>query len=387
MFRKTSHHTTPAETHARRVQLETEELVASFAGRETVEKFKFHLRKLIDIFEEHPEFKQYLTELKELILSSKSEEEVQSEEFIQKSRNLVNRGKESIGQFKDKNEVDDFLKASDELMNNIKNDEFVKLLRHQAGIVSSDLSYLDNDGKVHVDTDMLGKLQSVLLPILAESLKYIPMPKIESSDSWRDFSLDNIVLCGYDIIPENIHLHLESDTDLSLKDMESRGSLTHLVIRLDKFRTELKDMKFYYKKKSFPELMDSGLVTFRIAGDGATLKLVFTVEQNAGEAPRLTEGYADFHIHNMDIEFDKSTLTHKLLVPMMTSWSKQYIQSQIESVMVNNLVTVVQKLSENLTQTLSQVNRPFLGGLESARQALKASELTHVYMKRREKLE
>jgi hypothetical protein len=391
IFRKTKSHTVPggaiAETHARRVQVETEELVASFAGRETLEQFKYHLGKLIDIFENNPEFKQYLTEMKDFILTTKSEEEVQTEEFKQRSKNLANRGRELMEKFKDKNEVDDFLKSSEELINNIKNDEFVKLLRHQAGIVSSDLSYIDTEGKVQVDTDMLSKLQTVLLPILAESLKYIPMPKIESSDSWRDFSLDNIVLCGYDIIPENIHLHLESDTDLSLKDIESRGSYTHLVIRLDKFRTELKDMKFYYKKKSFPELMDSGLVTFRIAGDGATLQMVFSVEQNAGDAPRLKEGYADFQIHNMEIEFDKSTLTHKLLVPMMTGWAKQNIQRQIEAVVVNSLTSVVQKLSENLTQTLSQVNRPFLGGLESARQAMKASELSQVYIRRREKLE
>jgi len=391
IFRKTKSQTIPggaiAETHARRVQVETEELVASFAGRETLEQFKYHLRKLIDIFENNPEFKQYLTEMKDFILSSKSVEEVQTEEFKQRSKNLANRGRELMEKFKDKNEVDDFLKSSDELMNNIKNDEFVKILRHQAGIVSSDLSYVDTEGKVQVDTDMLGKLQSVLLPILAESLKYIPMPRIESSDSWRDFSLDNIVLCGYDIIPENIHLHLESDTDLSLKDIESKGSYTHLVIRLDKFRTELKDMKFYYKKKSFPELMDSGLVTFRIAGDGASLQMVFTVEQNAGDSPHLKEGYADFQIHNMEIEFDKSTLTHKFLIPMMTGWAKQNIQRQIEALVVNSLASVVQKLSENLTQTLSQVNRPFLGGLESARQAMKASELTQVYIKRREKLE
>jgi len=387
IFRKTKAGGTIAETHARRVQMETEELVASFAGRETIEQFKYHLRKLIDIFEDNPEFKQYLTEMKDFILSSKSEEEVQTEEFKQRSKNLANRGRELMEKFKDKNEVDDFLKSSDELMNNIKNDEFVKILRHQAGIVSSDLSYVDTQGKVQVDTDMLSKLQSVLLPILAESLKYIPIPRIESSDSWRDFTLDNIVLCGYDIIPENIHLHLESDTDLSLKDIESKGSKTNLVIRLDKFRTELKDMKFYYKKKSFPELMDSGLVTFRIAGDGATLQMVFTVEQIAGENARLTEGYADFQIHNMEIEFDKSTLTHKFLVPMMTGWAKQNIQRQIESLVVNSLTGVVQKLSENLTQTLSQVNRPFLGGLESARDTMKASELAQVYIRRREKLE
>jgi len=44
-------------------------------------------------------------------------------------------------------------------------------------------------------------------------------------------------------------------------------------------------------------------------------------------------------------------------------------------------------LSEQLTQTMSEVNRPFLwGGLETARQAMKKSEIGQVYSNRREKL-
>jgi hypothetical protein len=240
-----------------------------------------------------------------------------------------------------------------------------------------------------LDTDMLSKLQTVLLPTLAETLKYIPMPRIESRDSHREFWLDNIVLCGYDVIPENIHFHLESDSQFSFKDIKTKGSYSHLVITLDKFRTELKNMSFFYKKKTFPELMDSGVVTFRIGGQGARLKLVFTVEQRTGDKfPRLTEGYADFHIRHMDIDFDKSTLTHDVLLPMMTNMWKLQIQTQIERVVEKNLTNIVQKLSEQLTQTLSEVNRPFLwSGLDTARHAMKKSELGQVYANRREKLE
>jgi hypothetical protein len=324
--------------------------------------------------------------MKELILSSKSEEEVRSEQFKQKSKNLANRGRDLMQRLKDENEVDNFFKSANQLLDNIKNDEYVKLLREQAGIVSADLSYVDSTGKVQVDTDMLSKLQSVLLPVLAESLKYIPMPRIESHDSKREFWLDNITLCGYDVIPANIHFHLESDSDMSLKDVETK-SHTHLVIRLDKFRTELKNLKFWYKKKTFPELSDSGVVTFRIAGDGARLNIVFTVEQPLGGRPRLTEGYADFHIRQIDIDFDKSTLKHDVLVPMMTTLFKQQIQTQIEKLVENNLTGAIQKLGEQLTQTLGEVNRPFLGGLESARQALKKSDVAQVYGNRREKLE
>jgi hypothetical protein len=391
MFRYSSKHDVipggiKTETHVRRAQLETEELVASFAGRETFDQWKFNLQKLIELFENRSEWNQYLTELRNFILSTRSEEEVRSDQFKQESKNLANRARELVQQLKDENEVDNFLKSSEELMENIKNDEYVKLLRQQAGIISSDISFVDTEGKVQVDFDMLSKLQSVLLPVLAEYFKYIPLPRIERFDSKREFWLDNITLCGYDIIPENIHFHLESESDLSMKSLETRGH-TRLVIRLEKFRTELKNMKFFYKKKTFPELMDNGIVSFRIGGDGAKLTLVFNIEKFSNDAqPHLTEGYADFRIRNMDIDFDKDTLTHDVLVPMITNLSKMDIQHEIERVVEQSLTSVIQKLGDQLTQTLGQVNRPFLSGLDTAKETLKKSEMAQVYANRREKL-
>jgi len=392
MYRHTSRDTLPGgaktETHARRVAQETEDLVVCFSGRETFDLWKTSMWQLIDLFDKNPEWNQYLTDIKNFILSTQSEEQVRSEEFKQKSKELAHRGRDLGEKLKDKIQVDNFLDASEQLMENIKNDEYVKLLSEQAGIVSADLSYVDTQGKTVVDMDMLSKLQSVLLPVLAETLKYIPMPRIESKDSKREFWLDNITLCGYDVIPENIHFHLESDSDLSLKDLEAKKSHTHLVVTLDKFRTELKNMNFWYKKKTFPELTDSGVVSFRIGGEGARLKMVFTVDQHTGDKlPRLTEGYADFHIRQMDINFDKATLTHDVLLPMMTNMWKLQIQTQIERVVEKSLTNVVQKLSDQLTTTLGEVNRPFLSGLEDARKAVKKSELSQVYANRREKLE
>jgi len=386
MFRVTSKQARPVETHVKRVQLEAKELVATFAGRESFDQFEVNLKQLIDVFDKNPEWKQYLQELRELILTTKSEEEVKSEEFKQRSKNLANRGRTLIQELKDRDELDNFLNSSNELIENIKNDEYVKILREQAGIVTSDLSFVDTQGTLQIDTDMLSKLQNVLLPVLAESLKYIPLPRIESNDRNREFWLDNVTLCGFDIIPENIHFGLESDTSLSLKDLESKGSHTRLLIRLDKFRTELKDMKFFYKKKTFPELMDSGIVTFRIGGEGARLNLVFTIDQKLGDVPRLVDGYADFHIREMDIEFDKSTLTHDVLVPMLTTMFKLQIKTHIEKLVENALSPIVQKLNDQLTQTLGAINRPILGGIEKAKEAMKASELSQVYNKRREKL-
>jgi len=377
----------PEDVHIRKAIGETEELISTFSGRETLEEFKFHLGNLIRRTTEDERFHSYLVELKEFILKAKSEEEIRSKEFRERSKNLARRGRELFREFK-KDDFRPFLDSANLLVENIKNDEMLQLLQHHAGIVKSDLSYVDTQGKVQLDNDMLTKLQKVLLPVLVDALKYIPVTRISSSDPNRDFWLDNIVLCSYDIIPENIKFHLETDSEFSLQDVKLKGTHTDLVLRLDKLRTEIKDVQFYYKKKTFPELEDKGRVTFRIKGQGAKLTLTFNVEQGPEDkVPRILKGKADFDISDLDIEFDTSTIQHTVLVPMLTKIFKLQIKLQIEKEVEKNLDGFISKLGDLMSNTISQTNRPFLSGLEAARKAIKTSELGQLYQKRREKLE
>jgi len=378
----------PKDIHIRRVVGETEELVSCFSGRETLDDFKFHLNNLIKKSSEHQGLHNYLNELKEFILKAKSESEVQSEEFKEKSKELARRGRELMREFKEDDDLKPFLDSSKTMIDNIKNDEFLTILRHQAGIVQSDLSYVDMQGNLQVDTDMLSKLQRVLVPVLAEALKYVPVSKISSSDSYRDIVLDKIVFCTYDIIPENIKFHLETDSEFSLSEVKVRGTQTYLVIQLNQLRTELKDVEFYYKKKTFPSLEDSGRVTFRIKGEGAKLTLTYNVEQGPKDnLPKILEGNADFHITDLEIEFDYSTIRHTLLIPLMTNLFKVQIKRQIEEQVEKNLKVWIDKLGDTITNTINQTNKPFLSGLTTARKTIKDSQIAQLYQKRREILE
>jgi len=235
---------------------------------------------------------------------------------------------------------------------------------------------------------MLTRLQKTLLPVLADALKYIPLPRIESRNSERDFWLDNIVLCGYDILPENVKFHLESDAEVSIRDIETKGSKTFLVITLNKILTEVKDVKFWYRKKTIPAIEDSGKVTFRIKGNGARLKLTFNVEQKPEDkTPRIAQGFATFDISDFDIEFDKTTIKHDILLPMFSKMFKLTIKQQMEKSVEDNLDGFLSKLGEMMTSSLSQVNRPLLSGLDLAKKAVKSTQFAQVYEKRREKLE
>jgi hypothetical protein len=377
-------HQESAQPHARKAKLETEELIASFAGSATLRRFETTLRNLIITIDKDATARAYLKELQAFILTSKAEDEYREHIHL-----LAQRGRTLVAEYKYSDVLGDFLTATEELITNISNDEFVEVLRNHAAIVTSDLSYVDSEGRTKIDTEMLMKLQSSLLPALAESLKYIPLPRIESSDAKREFALDNIVICAYDILPDNLRFRVEADSEIGLRELTSKGSGTRLIVTLRNIRTEVKDIQFYFKRKTFPSVSEQGRVTLRIGKEGAHLTIIFQIVQLQNETvPRFSHGEAHFDITNMDIEFDKSTLKHDKLVPLMTSLFKKRVQRQIETNVESNLEKLMNTWGERITQAFVSVNRPLLRpGLDHARQVIQSSPVGQIYEKRQEKLE
>jgi hypothetical protein len=369
------------------VAAETEAIVACFSGRDALDHFKRHLLNLVFQIQKNEPLQKYLQELKVFILEPRTEEEAHTDAFKAKTQKMAYRGRELMRELSKEDDLRLFLEAADDMITHIKNDEFLKILREQAGIVQSDLTYTDEEGKTKVDTDMLFKLQSSLLPVIVGALKFIPVPKISVNDEEKEFWLDNIVLCSYDIVPDHIRVHIESDSDISVRDVEVK-SHTYLVIELDNLLTELKDLQFYFKKKTFPQFEEHGKVTFRIKGDGAKLGFVFTLDQGPNDVlPKITEGHANFDISDMDFDFDKSTLNHSLLVPFITRFFKMGIRYAIEKQVEINLSDFTQKLGDLLTNKISEINKPFLNQLETAKKVVKSSEITQDVERRKEKLE
>jgi len=366
---------------------ETEELVSSFTGPQIIEQFKLQLKELIHTIQHNPSLKEYFTNLKTFILTTKSEEEVKSEDFKKKTRKITLRGRKLMNQFAEKR-VKSFLKTSQQLIQHFEDDNFIQILRHQAGIIRSDLTYIDPDGKETIDTQMISNLQHVLFPFLADALKYIPIPRISRSNSKQEFWLDNIVMCIYDFIPENMYFHIESDSRVSLKDLAIKTSHTHLIIDLDHIITEIKDMEFYFKHKKRLILSDSGRVSVHFRNPGATLRMIFTIAQEPNEhIPKLIEGSAQFKISQMEIDLDKSTINHDILLPMLEKMCRKRIQNSIERAIENNLSRIIQQLAENINRALKAMNRKFAPSLGTARDIMKSSNVAQIIEKRRELIE
>jgi len=136
-------------------------------------------------------------------------------------------------------------------------------------------------------------------------------------------------------------------------------------------------------------MSDSGRVTVRIGGTrGASLTLNFRVTQSTTDPiPRFRKGTASFDIQQLEIEFDKRTIHHNVLLPVVSKLFKAQIRRQVENEVERSLNKLVNTLGERLTEALLQVNRPFMTRLDQVRDVIKSTEFAQTFEKRQQKLE
>jgi hypothetical protein len=378
------------QPHTQKLQEETKDLISQFTGRETLDRFIDNFYNMIDRLRQDQEWRTYFNDLRHFILDTKNPESLQTEEFRQKTRDLAERGRALMDRMRDDHTVDNFFNSANELLDNLKNEEFIGMLRERAGILYQDLTYVDTQGNRQLDTKLLTNIRKFVVPMLADALKYIPIPPIQDSNSKREYIVENIVLCGYDIVPENISVHLVMDSSVNLKEVETERGRTELVISLRNFRTELKDVHFYFKRKVFPELEDSGRVTVQLGGKGATLTMTFQIDYVPEESmTKFSGSKVDMYIDDMDFNFDRSSIKHDIFLPMVTSLFKRTIIHSIKRNVEKGLAGLINDLGYSLTKSMaeSETRKRFQNQLDWMAGTMKKEDFGRIYQQRVQKLE
>jgi len=369
--------------HTQKLQQQAKDLVAELTGKEYLENFLKQFRVLANRIRDDEEANQWVEDFKRFMLEPHVDAR-NSEEFRTETRSLVERGRNIVDKWNNRQEVEDFLNAGNDLIENIKNNDLISNLREKAGILFDDLTYVDASGNRQIDSDLIGTIQKAVVPILADALKYIPIPMVSYSSAEMDFTARDVVLCGYDIIPENVYAHLESDSWFSVKELETKKSRTRLVLSLRNIRTEIKDVQFTFRKKTFPQLEDSGRVTVRVGGHGASFKIMFHISQRPEDSvPIFRAADVDFDIDELDIQFDKATINHDILLPMLVGVWKQYIIRSIERSVETSLGPILNTVGNQLSESLA--TSKFSTYLEKAKASLTSMD-THKTLRSRQEM-
>jgi len=366
---------------AEAVGMEAKQLVAQFSGTEELDDLLdsiYRLQKNVRTNEKALRWwAKFRRHTEHVTTNYKGKEDL--EEF----RRMFRKGYVIFKGHKD--EIVDVIDRLSRVLDNISNDKYILRLQESLSTLSDDLVWQDSDGKRYLDQESVNHLSNSITGVLREQFKYLALPRIHRTDKGTDYVLDNLVIKA--TLPDKIKFHQEAFAVLDTTNTvgSSVDSEIFLTASMKGITLEAPEIHFQYNGK----ITESGIMSVRIAPPGARLSIDFVMKpiSKATDPKPLGEGHfstlstlgglggmgatagkklryqfvrikTHFTISNMDISYDKSTLSHKFLVPLATSLFKASIIDRIESGIEAALDKGLVNLGEQVIAKLNQLPNP-----------------------------
>ncbi|TFK64315.1 hypothetical protein BDN72DRAFT_846705 [Pluteus cervinus] len=189
----------------------------------------------------------------------------------------------------------------------------------------------DKEGSLAFKSELWNDVRKVILPTLVDEIGYIPIPRIEYTDDSWDLVVENLTLSGRNLFPNIVSVEAHNFVKFSPYNAISDESHHRFTLTLGQIQADMRDVAFYFKKKSgLPRLSDSGLADVIMGGEG--MKII------VGLASAQKDRSSVFHVEDVYVKVDqvkiairdsKHDLLYKTLRPLMTGLVKRQIQKAV----------------------------------------------------------
>jgi hypothetical protein len=188
----------------------------------------------------------------------------------------------------------------------------------------------DSEGSLKFKTALWGDIRKVILPTLIDKVGYIPIPRIEYTDDSLDLVVENLTLSGRNLFPNIISLEAHNFIKFSPYNAITDEQHHEFTLTFAQMQADMRDVAFYFRKKTGIKLTDSGLADVVLGGGGlaATVHLV-----SAGK-----DKSSVFKVKHVNVKVDslkfsirdsKHDFLYKTLKPLATGLVKRQIQKAI----------------------------------------------------------
>jgi hypothetical protein len=159
----------------------------------------------------------------------------------------------------------------------IRDDPIRQRLANDTQILIQDFVTYDSNNNPVLNLELINQMKALIVPLLKEHLRWVPLPRIEGSNETYDYWFDNVVFSAPDLVPDRIHIRMFTEGDFALNNLETENFVTLLKLSEEGIKTTLKDVHFWFRRKSFPKVEDSGMATAEFTGDGIKIDIVIAV--------------------------------------------------------------------------------------------------------------
>ncbi|KXX78954.1 hypothetical protein MMYC01_204742 [Madurella mycetomatis] len=192
----------------------------------------------------------------------------------------------------------------------------------------------DENGKPTFKPHLVKDLTDVILPAVFEKVAYVPVPRIEFSDSQFDVVIENLVLESDNFMPNVLEIASENYRRFGRKKFANK-SYYSVDVKVAGVQMDLRDVSYYIKRKQgFPSITDKGVANLLLAGDGFSFRMKLTSPDQKDSQSFFKIDKVDVSVKNLNIKLVESS--HKLLFsifkPLMLKALRPGVQKALEKV-------------------------------------------------------
>lgn len=237
----------------------------------------------------------------------------------------------------------------------LRHDKMVQELNDRISTIHRHL-WWDRDGNPAFKPQLMRDIKLTLLPAFLDEIKFIPIPRIEYSDAQFDVIIENLVLSGDSLLPNNIQTKVESYSNFSFReDVKTDPGYDTLVVRLNEIQADIDDVVFSYTKKTgFPKISDRGVGSLYLGGKGLTMTVrLQSVTDNPHKTFKVTHCKCKMSNLKFKINDSKHDILYKTLSPLITSIIRKNVARALEM----NMIETLNDWDKRITQQITKINQ------------------------------
>lgn len=216
----------------------------------------------------------------------------------------------------------------------------------------------DQSGKPTFKKHLIKDISQVIIPDIFESIRYVPIPRIEYSDPQFDAVVENLVLEGDNLMPNSFEIGNDSYFRFGRKTVTSKKT-TSIMVSASQIQCDLRDVSYYVRRKQgFPAITDTGVVDVFLGGDGFGFKLELTFADKLDRAHFFKVDKIKVNVKHLKIKVKQSS--HKtlftILKPLLLKVLKPVIIKVLEK-QIRNTFSDLDALCYRIYQEEQRIER------------------------------
>ncbi|TGZ77263.1 hypothetical protein EX30DRAFT_323876 [Ascodesmis nigricans] len=189
----------------------------------------------------------------------------------------------------------------------------------------------DENGNAAFKKHLIKDITQVIIPDIFQSVRYVPIPRIEYSDPMADAVIENLVLESDNLMPNMLEISSDTYARFGRKTVSSKKT-QQVMVSASGIQADLRDVSYYIKKKQgFPSLTDMGVADIGLGGEGFSFKLQLSTAEKHDRARFFKVDTCTVNIKQLKIKLKQSK--HKALFSIF----KPLLMGLVKPVMVKVL--------------------------------------------------